>query len=412
MGKSNKLSVKKVDAIVKRGLHSDGGGLFLQVSRTGHRSWVYRYHLHGKRRTMGLGGFPKVSLKQARELRDDAMKLRDGRIDPIVARGSMRQVADSRLSVMQALEEYIAVMEKEWKTARYPEQIRARLDSYVKPIIGHLPIADIQLAEIEQVLVPIWTNMRPTANRIRQHLEGAINWSIAKKVRTDQSNPAEVKRLQFSVSFADRKVKHYPSLPYSEAPRFLAALRQQHGVKAKALEFIMLNAVRVADVCGGGKMNSEPMKWSHVDMASQLWTVPDTKTGSVLAVPLSDPAMKLLGEMRHFKDPSSNYVFPGSVAGSVTSDATLRVLLRDMGMSGIATTHGMRATFRTWCSECTDYPKDVVEMALAHAQSELDAAYMRGSLLAKRRLLMQHWADFLEGRTHKGFGNTVVALHG
>ena len=189
-------------------------------------------------------------------------------------------------------------MEKEWKTKRYASQIRARLETYVKPIIGYLPIADVGLAEIKQVLVPIWTNKRPTANRIRKHLEGAINWAIAEGLRTDESNPAEVKRLQFSLSFAERKVTHYPSLPYSEAPSFLAELRKQEGVKARALEFVMLTAVRVADICGGGKDHSVAMQWNDVDLPGQFWTIPDTKMGEPHVVPLSDQAILLLAEMR------------------------------------------------------------------------------------------------------------------
>ena len=258
----DRLSDKAVKAKKKRGRYSDSGGLYLHITKLGYKSWEYRFRIRGKLRTMGLGSYPKVSLKEARIKRDDARKLRDNNIDPIIARGSMRQIAAASLTVDQAAEAYVAVMEKEWKTKRYASQIRARLETYVKPVIGHLPIADIGLAEIKQVLVPIWTNKRPTANRIRKHLEGAINWAIAEGHRTDESNPAEVKRLQFSLSFAERKVTHYPSLPYSEAPSFLAELRKQEGVKAKALEFVMLTAVRVADICGGGKEHAVPMQWT------------------------------------------------------------------------------------------------------------------------------------------------------
>ena len=296
----DRLSDKAVKAKKKRGRYSDSGGLYLHITKLGYKSWEYRFRIRGKLRTMGLGSYPKVSLKEARIKRDDARKLRDNNIDPIIARGSMRQIAAASLTVDQAAEAYIAVMEKEWKTKRYASQIRARLETYVKPIIGHLPIADIGLAEIKQVLVPIWTNKRPTANRIRKHLEGAINWAIAEGHRTDESNPAEVKRLQFSLSFAERKVTHYPSLPYSEAPSFLAELRKQEGVKARALEFVMLTAVRVADICGGGKDHAVAMKWSTSICPARLWTIPDTKTGKPHVVPLSDPAMMLLGGMQRF----------------------------------------------------------------------------------------------------------------
>ena len=255
----DRLSDKAVKAEKKRGRYSDSGGLYLHITKLGYKSWEYRFRIRGKLRTMGLGSYPKVSLKEARIKRDDARKLRDNNIDPIIARGSMRQIAAASLTVdagRRGLHRGDGEgMENQ--TVRQPDQGAA--ERYVKPIIGHLPIADIGLAEIKQVLVPIWTNKRPTANRIRKHLEGAINWAIAEGHRTDESNPAEVKRLQFSLSFAERKVTHYPSLPYSEAPSFLAELRKQDGVKARALEFVMLTAVRVADICGGGKEHAVPM---------------------------------------------------------------------------------------------------------------------------------------------------------
>ena len=174
--------------------------------------------------------------------------------------------------------------------------------------------------------------MRPTANRIRKHLEDTINWAIAEGVRKDESNPAEVKRLEFSLSFKKRDVKHYPSLPYDQAPDFLTNLRSDKGVKAKALEFVMLTAVRVADICGGGKDHSEPMQWSHVDMSGQFWIIPDTKMGQPHVVPLSDAAMLLLAQMRRLRDPKTDFVFPGSRRGTVINASTLRYLLQKYGL--------------------------------------------------------------------------------
>lgn len=158
----------------------------------------------------------------------------------------------------------------------------------------------------------------------------------------------------------------------------------------------MLSAVRIADICGGGKEKTVPMAWAHVDMAKALWTVPATKMhDKPHVVPLSDAAISLLAAMRARRDPESDFVFPGHKAGCVVDDTSVRKLVKDMGYSGIATVHGFRATFRTWASETTDYAKDVIEAALAHAQGELDQAYHRGSYLEKRRLLMQAWAKFL-----------------
>ena len=209
---------------------------------------------------------------------------------------------------------------------------------------------------------PIWLTKNPTANRVRSYLEDVINWAIAEGHRADESNPAEIKRLQFSLPVGIHKVRHFPSLPYSEAPHFLAELRKLQAVKSKALQFIMLTAVRVADICGGGKDHAVPMLWQHVDLPGQLWTIPDTKMGKPHVVPLSERAIALLAAMQNLRDPGdSEFVFPGSKRGTAISDATLRYLLQDMGYAGIATTHGCRSPSGRGASETTTYEKDVIE---------------------------------------------------
>jgi integrase len=207
-----------------------------------------------------------------------------------------------------------------------------------------------------------------------------------------------VRRLRYAFPQRIHKVKSHASLPFEQAPRLIAELRKQNTVKSLAMQFIMLNAVRVGDIVGGGKRTSSPMKWSHVDLTNKLWVIPDTKMGHEHHVPLSDPAMRVLAEMQHFRDPSTDFVFPGSKSGSCLNDATLRYLLRDMGYTGRMTVHGARSMFKTWAEEQTNHPVGVVEAALAHVKDGLTAAYHRGSYLQKRRVLMQQWADYLEGR--------------
>jgi integrase len=175
------------------------------------------------------------------------------------------------------------------------------------------------------------------------------------------------------------------------------------------LEFIALCGVRVGDVVGGGKAHSEPMKWAHINLAEKTWQIPDTKMSRPHVVPLSVPAMKVLEQMRRYRDPKSDVVFPGAKRGTVLSDATLRHMLKKMGMAGIATTHGFRSALKTWASEETSFDRDVVEAALAHAKDALASAYHRGSFLDKRRRLMAAWGKFLEGRTASE-GATVLAL--
>jgi integrase len=334
--------------------------------------------------------------------------VKDG-VDPIEARSAKRVREATASTVQEACEAYIEAQRPRFKTQRHVDQMRQRLSTYVYPRIGGRMIADIGLAEIEAVLTPIWQTKNRTAMRVRQYLENAIDWSIAKKIRSNDSNPAEVKKLRFVLPFGIRETKHRASLPYDQAPSFMAELRATDGIKARCLEFVMLCAVRIGDIVGGGKEHSEPMKWSHVDLAERVWVIPDTKMSKSHSVPLSSAAVAVLVEMRQHRDAKTNFVFPGASRGSCIADSTLRYLIYDMGYKGLMTTHGARACFRTWASECTDYPKDIIEMALAHAQSELDQAYMRGNFLAKRRALMSDWASFLEGEA-VSLGDNVTAL--
>jgi integrase len=270
---------------------------------------------------------------------------------------------------------------------------------YVAPAIGHLPISDIQLPEIKRVLVPIWSKLR-VAEDIRQNLEAVIVWSLDEGHRPEErGNPATKRRLKSSLHAGRPEGRHYPSLSYSEVPRFLVELRQREGAQFRALELIILTAVRAADICGGGKVYSTPMRWQHVDMDSATWEIPDTKTNKSHIVPLPTQAVQLLGRMRRHYG-SNDFVFPSTRRtsnGSICSN-TIHEIFGEMGYAGRACTHGFRSSFKTWASEETSTDTAIVEVALAHAQGKLDEVYHRGSFLQRRRILMQQWADFLEGR--------------
>jgi hypothetical protein len=174
IGKRYDLSDAAIKKLKEPGRYPDGGSLYFQITTTLSRSWEYHFRLRARKRTMGLGPYPEVSLKEARELRDEARKLVRNGIDPIIARNEKRQTEASSLTVMQAAERYIEAMKGGWKSQRYPHQIRARLVKYVAPVIGHLPVSDIELSEIKQVLVPIWTKLR-VAEDIRQNLEAVLD---------------------------------------------------------------------------------------------------------------------------------------------------------------------------------------------------------------------------------------------
>ena len=297
--KRYELTERKLKTL-KPGRHADGGSLFLRKVSPNNQSWETKYSIHGRQRWMGLGSYPEVSLKEARELRDEAHKLVRAGIDPIIARDQSRQKAATSLTVMQAAEAWIAVMSKGWGTLNYPGQIRARLKKYVAPHIGHLGIGDIGLPEIKRVLMPVWVKMK-SADQIRENLEAILNWSLAEGHRDDaRGNPA--RELRYSMPTIERRVVHYPSLEYGRAPDFMAELRKLEGARYRALELVMLTVVRTADICGGGKARSTPMRWTDVDMPSATWVVPDTKTNKSLTVPLSEAAMNVLAGMQRFRD--------------------------------------------------------------------------------------------------------------
>ena len=251
------------------------------ANERGGRSWEYRFERNGKRQDHGPWRLSRGHVGQGpRRWRAAVAQVTAG-IDPIAARKANReQVVASSLSVMDAAEAYITAIAGGLEDRALSRPIRERLESYVRPVIGDMAISDIQLAEAKLVLAPIWNKIRPTAKQIRQHLEGAVNWAISEGHREDESNPFEVKRLKFSLSFADQKVTHFASLAHEQAGEFVSLLRaQQESVKTLALEFVVLNAVRVADVVGGGKQHSEPMRWSHVNLVEKTWRIPDTKMG-------------------------------------------------------------------------------------------------------------------------------------
>lgn len=409
----HKLTDKAIKAAKPGKRLHDGDGLYLRTDADGKQAWESRYEhltIKGKRRTMGQGSYPAVSREDARALHKEAKALVRAGVDPIARREANIQTTAASLTVMEAAEAYIAAMEADWQTKRYPAQIRERFSTYVKPVIGDMAISDIEHAEAMLVLQPIWNTIRPTAKRIRQHLERTVDMAITGGHRKNVVNPFEVKRLRGALPFAKRTSTNFIALPPAQAPGFLAELRAQpKSVKTLALEFVILNTVRVADICGGGKEHSEPMKWSHVDLDAALWTVPDTKMGRPHVVPLSNAALAVLVQMRRYRDPTTDYVFPGAVKGTVIADSTLRYLIADMGYKELATTHGFRATFKTWAEdETSGHDPFVIEAALAHAKKGMTAIYHRGSYLDKRRRLMAEWAAFLEGKAEAA--GTVVPL--
>lgn len=401
MGKRQiELGALAVSQIKSRGIHFVGGvaGLAINVTKSGGRSWILRYQVGGKRRDKGLGGYPDVTLAEAKEAaRAARAKITQG-IDPIedarALRSKMIASQVSAITFSQAAKQYIDAHEDSWRNVKHAQQWRNTIQTYADPIIGKMLIRDVELPQILKVLEPIWRTKTETASRLRGRIESVFAWAIARGYRTN-SNPAQWKGLLDTLLPAPSKITktdHHRALPYTKLPEFMKSLNEQQGVGARALEFTILTACRSGEVRGA--------KWNEINLANGVWTVPADrmKAGKEHRVPLSDAALSLIKAQKEFA--FCNYVFPSShrakasdFEGKPLSDMTLSAVLRRMNVSAVP--HGFRSTFRDWCAEQTDYPRDVAEMALAHAiGNKVEAAYRRGDLFDKRKLLMQDWARF------------------
>jgi integrase len=397
-----KLTALAVTQAKRRGYYGDGGGLFLQVSATGAKSWVFRFKQSGKLREMGLGPTHTVGLAEARERATGCRRLRLDGIDPIELRRAKRlqvKLDDAKaLTFRQCGEAYIKAHNAGWKNPKHAKQWPSTLAAYVYPIFGVLPVQAVDVSLVMKVLeqevrggphdepASLWTTKPETASRLRGRIEAIIDWATVRGYRQGE-NPARwrghLENLLPKKSKV-RRVEHHAALPYPEIGAFIVELRQQEGVAARALEFAILTAARTGEAIGA--------RWSELDLAERLWTVPGErmKAGKEHRVPLSDAALAILDDMRAIRQ--SDFVFPGGRAGRPISNMAMLMLLRRMGR-GDLTAHGFRSSFRDWAAERTGFPAEVAEMALAHTVSDkVEAAYRRGDLFQKRRQLMDAWA--------------------
>jgi integrase len=368
-----RLTARQVQTL-PAGYHADGGGLYLQVSESGARSWIFRYQRDGRRREMGLGSESALGLSDARQSASEQRKLLALGKDPIASR---RAAGAAGMTFGQAADAYIASHREGWKKPAQAAQWTSSLAAYGPK--RDLPVADVTTEVVVKCLAAIWSDKTETASRVRGRIERILDWAAVSGARKGE-NPARwrghLDKLLAKPSKVAR-VRHFAAMPFADVPAFYRKLCERGSLSRRALRFTILTAARTEEVTGA--------LWR--EFAGDVWTRPAErmKAGKEHAIPLSAEALAIVRTREGEKTP-----FPLSNA------AMLALLQREMGQP--YTVHGFRSSFRDWAAETTDFPAEVVEMALAHTiKSDTEKAYRRGALLAKRRELMAAWAAYVTG---------------
>jgi len=421
--RARELTALAVSKLKAEGRYAVGGaaGLHLRVAGNS-RTWVLRIKVAGKRRDMGLGAFPELSLAEARQNALEQRKAVVAGRDPIEERRAQRAREASNIANTRTFAEcaraYIEAHAAGWKSAKHAAQWTATLETYAFPILGKLPVAAIDTARVLQVLTPIWTTKTETASRLRGRMESILDWAKVRGYRQGE-NPARWKnnlRHQLPARSKVQKTEHHAALPYGRVGTFMAELRKHAGMSPRALEFAILTAARSGEVRGA--------TWSEINLKSLRWTIPASrmKREKEHVVPLSAAAVALLESLPSMG--KSDIVFPAPRGGQL-SDAALgaiidgmheadlkrdRIGYLDPSRDKIATPHGFRSSFRDWAAEVAYFPSEVIEHALAHKlKDKAEAAYQRGTLLMKRAKLMKEWASYCSVR--RGESGKVIPLN-
>lgn len=372
-------------------LLGDGEGLYLGISKTGTASWLYRYMSDSKAKTIGLGGYPVVPLKQAREKAQTLREARTDGIDPIQAKRDNERVQKLKKAKSKTFEtcaqEFVAHSRASWKNAKHAQQWENTLAQYAFPIIGQHSIGSIHADDIVRILAPIWQTKNETATRLRGRIESILAWATVHGWRAGD-NPA---RFKGNMEYLLPKVRvasknHHASMSYEQLPRFLRNLQTQSGMARYALEFLILCASRTGEVVGA--------KWEEFDFKKGIWVIPAERMKANIQhrVPLGKRALEILTIIRPFS--GEQFVFMSGKKDLAMSTMAMAMLLRRMNMTDV-TVHGMRSTFRNWAGEKTNYPFEVCEQALAHRLPDaVAAAYLRSDFFDKRVNLLQDWETF------------------
>lgn len=407
------LTALEVSRAKEPGYYGDGGGLWLQISAFETKSWVFRFKspVTGKAREMGLGDVRTYSLAEARQRATEARRCVDEGRDPIEERKLSRQQTLNEASRVKTFKEcaqgYIEAHSAGWKNEKHIHQWKSTLETYAYPVCGDLPVSMIDTAHVLGIVEPIWSVKNETASRLRGRLEAILSWAKVRGYRTGD-NPAEWKgHLENLLARPSKvaKVTNQPALPFSLLPTFMQHLKSMNGIAPRALELAILAAARSGEIRGA--------EWKEIDLDAGVWTIPAArmKAEKEHRIPLSSSAVGILKMLPRFQ--GTDLLFPSN-SNQPLSDATLSAVIRRMhaveqeaGRPGyldpssnrLCVPHGFRSSFRDWAGETTAFPREVIEHALAHQlKDKAEAAYARGTLFDKRRMLMDAWAEYLNQR--------------
>jgi integrase len=408
------LTSKKVERAKKPGRYRCGlvKGLLLQVTDTGAKSWVLRYELRGRERWMGLGSASDFTLKEARERARQARQLLADRIDPLAgkraAEETQRLAEARRLSFAEAAQQYFNQHEKRWRNAGHREEFLRSLRDYAFPVLGKTDVTSIDTPDVLRALEGIRKAKPVTADRTRSRIEQVLDWCIVRGHRPPGTNPARWRGHLDQVLPPPRQlapIVHHKAMPYRDVPAFMAELQAHDTVAARALELLVLCAVRSNEVLGA--------QWSEIDFTDKVWTVPPSRMKSKreFRIPLSPACIELLRKLP--RQGSQGLVFVARQPRGALNKMELPRVMDRLGQKGVTTVHGFRSSFRDWAGETTAFPHDVCEAALAHVRGDQTIqAYARGDLFTKRRELMQQWARYCSMPPSEVSGDVVVLRRG
>ena len=379
---NNALTPAFVRNVSQAGRYCDGQGLYLDVRPSGSRGWIQRLTIRGRRTELGLGGFPLVSLKEAREKAFVNRKLaRDG--GDLLAE---KRRAESMHTFAEAARQVWNQLRPGWRSPQHAQLWLKSLERYAIPRIGEMPISEVTSADVIGILAPIWHDVPPTARKLRQRIRAVMEWAVAMDLRPD--NPCD--RIGPVLGTQGGRVRHMRALPHREVASAIETVRASNArpVVKLAFEFLVLTAVRSGEVRGAA--------WAEIERDAGVWTIPAlrTKGNREHRVPLCVRALQILEEARMLGR-GSPLVFPG-VRGKPFASTALSELLGELKIAAVP--HGFRSSFRDWAAEETDHPREVAEAALAHkVRNQIEAAYRRTDLFERRRRLMDDWARYLAG---------------